>query len=206
MSAFKEFSKGIYEQNPIFRVLLGLCPTLAVSNSVKNGIGMGLAATFVLVCSNIIISIIRNGVPAKIRIPIYIIVIATFVTVVELVMKAFTPSLFKALGIFVPLIVVNCIILGRAEAFASKNNVWLSIWDGIGMGVGFTLALMLIGFVREILGDGKLMGIPIMGAEFKPMLIMIMSPGAFITLGLFLGFFNWLDTKFKKNHNRFLVK
>ncbi len=199
MSAFKEFSKGIYEQNPIFRVLLGLCPTLAVSNSIKNAIGMGLAATFVLVCSNIIISIIRKGVPAKIRIPIYIVVIATFVTVVELVMKAFSPALFKALGIFVPLIVVNCIILGRAEAFASKNNVFLSIFDGLGMGIGFTLALVLLGFVRELLGDGKLLGFPVMGIEFKPMLIMIMSPGAFLTLGLFLGFFNWLDIKFKKS-------
>lgn len=199
MSALKEFSKGIYEQNPIFRILLGLCPTLAVSNSIKNAIGMGLAATFVLVCSNIIISIIRKGVPAKIRIPIYIVVIATFVTVVELVMKAFSPALFKALGIFVPLIVVNCIILGRAEAFASKNNVFLSILDGLGMGIGFTLALILLGFVRELLGDGKLLGFPVMGAEFKPMLILIMSPGAFLTLGLFLGLFNWLDTKFKKS-------
>ncbi|MCI0513528.1 electron transport complex subunit E [candidate division KSB1 bacterium] len=198
MSVFKEFFKGVYEQNPIFRIVLGLCPTLAVSSSINNAIGMGIAATFVLVCSNVIVALIRKGVPKQIRIPIYIVVIATFVIVVELVMKAFAPALNRSLGIFVPLIVVNCIILGRAEAFAGKNNAWLSLWDGLGMGLGFTLALLLISFVRELFGNGKLMNYPIMGATFKPMLILIMAPGAFITMGLFLGFFNWLDARTKK--------
>jgi len=198
MSPFKEFIKGFYEQNPVFRLALGLCPTLAVSNSIENAIGMGLAATFVLVCSNVIVSLIRKGVPAKIRIPIYIVVIATFVTVVDLSMAAFRPTLHKSLGIFVPLIVVNCIILGRAEAFAGKNNLFRSFIDGLGMGLGFTFALIILGFVRELLGDGKLMGYPIMGPKFEPVLIFILPPGAFLTLGLLLGLFNWLDTKLKK--------
>lgn len=196
---FKEFIKGIYEQNPIFRIVLGLCPTLAVSSSINNAIGMGIAATFVLICSNVIVALIRKGVPKQIRIPIYIVVIATFVIVVELVMKAFAPALNRSLGIFVPLIVVNCIILGRAEAFAGKNNAWLSFWDGLGMGLGFTLALLLISFVRELFGNGTLMNFPILGQSFKPVLILIMAPGAFITMGLFLGFFNWLDARSKKS-------
>ncbi len=198
MSASKEFFKGFYKENPIFRIVLGLCPTLAVSNSLKNAIGMGAAATFVLVCSNVIISMIRKGVPNKIRIPIYVVVIATFVTLVELVMAAYAPDLHKALGIFVPLIVVNCIILGRAEAFAGKNNAYYSFLDGMGMGIGFTLALTLISVVRELLGDGKIWGIPILGSGYEPVLLLILPPGAFITLGLFLGFFNWLDLKAKK--------
>jgi electron transport complex protein RnfE len=195
MSASKEFLKGIYKENPVFRILLGLCPTLATSNSVQNGIGMGIAATFVLFCSNVIVSLIRKSVPNKIRIPIYIVVIATFVTITDLVMAAFAPDLHKALGIFVPLIVVNCIILGRAEAFAGKNPVFLSALDGLGMGLGFTFALTLIAVVRELLGAGKLWGIPLFGANFEPMLLLILPPGAFITLGLFIGFFNWLETK-----------
>jgi electron transport complex protein RnfE len=198
MSIFKEFIKGFYEQNPVFRLALGLCPTLAVSSSIKNALGMGLSVTFVLMCSNLIVSLIRKGVPKKIRIPIYVVVIATFVTVVELSMAAFIPPLYKALGIFVPLIVVNCIILGRAEAFAGKNGAFRSLIDGLGMGLGFTLSLVLLGFVRELLGDGRLMGIPIMGASFEPALIFILPPGAFLSLGLFLGFFNWLDSKLKK--------
>jgi len=198
MSIFKEFIKGFYEQNPVFRLALGLCPTLAISNSIENAIGMGLAATFVLICSNIIISLIRKGVPKKIRIPIYIVVIATFVTVVDLSMAAFAPDLHKSLGIFVPLIVVNCIILGRAEAFAGKNGVFRSFIDGLGMGLGFMIALILLGFVRELLGDGKLLGYPIMGPDFKPVLLFILPPGAFLTLGLFLGFFNWLEAKLEK--------
>lgn len=198
MSIVKEFFKGFYNENPVFRLALGLCPTLAVSNSVKNAVGMGVAATFVLLCSNVIVSLIRKGVPKKIRIPIYIVVIATFVTIVDLVMAGFAPDLHKALGIFVPLIVVNCIILGRAEAFAGKNNVLYSFFDGLGMGIGFTLALTVVGVARELLGDGKLWGIPIMGANFEPVLLFILPPGAFLTLGLFLGLFNWIDSKSNK--------
>lgn len=195
MSMKKEFFKGFYKENPVFKLALGLCPTLAVSNSVQNAIGMGAAATFVLLCSNVIVSMIRKGVPKKIRIPIYIVVIATFVTIVDLVMAGFAPSLHKALGIFVPLIVVNCIILGRAEAYAGKNSVFYSFIDGLGMGIGFTLALTTLAVVRELLGDGRLWGIPIMGAGFEPVLLLILPPGAFLTLALLLGFFNWLDTK-----------
>ena len=198
MSAGKELIKGIYKENPVFRLALGLCPTLAVSNSVQNAVGMGAAATFVLLCSNVIISLIRKGVPKKIRIPIYIVVIATFVTVVDLVMAGFAPALHKSLGIFVPLIVVNCIILGRAEAFAGKNGVFYSFLDGLGMGIGFTFALTIIGVVRELLGDGKLWGIPMFGSNFEPVLLFILPPGAFLTLGLFLGLFNWLDLRAKR--------
>jgi electron transport complex protein RnfE len=195
MSVFQEFSKGIYKQNPVFKQALGLCPTLAVSNSVYNGLGMGLAATFVLICSNVIVSLIHKGVPNKIRIPIYIVVIASFVTVVDLAMAGFLPDLHKALGIFVPLIVVNCIILGRAEAFAGKNNVGRSLLDGLGMGVGFTLALILLGAIREFLGSGSLLNIPVTGATFEPVLIMVLPPGAFLTIGFVLGFFNWLENR-----------
>lgn len=197
MSASKEFLKGLYKENPIFRILLGLCPALATSGSVQNAIGMGAAATFVLCCSNVIISMIRKGVPNKIRIPIYIVVIATFVTITDLTMQAFAPALSKSLGVFVPLIVVNCIILGRAEAFAGKNSVRLSLLDGLGMGIGFALALTLIAIVRELFGTGKLWGIPILGASFEPMLILILPPGAFLTLGFFIGFFNWLEKRQK---------
>lgn len=195
MSVTKEFFKGFYKENPVFRLALGLCPALAVSNSVQNAVGMGVAATFVLLCSNSIVSLIRSGVPKKIRIPIYIVVIATFVTIVDLVMAGFAPSLHKALGIFVPLIVVNCVILGRAEAFAGKNSVFYSFLDGLGMGIGFTLALTVVSVVRELFGDGKLWGIPIFGAGFEPVLLLILPPGAFLTLGLFLAFFNWLETR-----------
>ncbi len=195
MAASQEFLKGLYKENPIFRVLLGLCPALATSNSLQNAVGMGAAATFVLFCSNSIISMIRKGVPNKIRIPIYIVVIATFVTLTDLVMQAFAPALSKSLGVFVPLIVVNCIILGRAEAFAGKNSVFLSMLDGLGMGIGFTFALSLVAVIRELLGTGKLWGVPLVGSSFEPMLILILPPGAFITLGLFIGFFNWLEAK-----------
>ncbi|MBN2010671.1 electron transport complex subunit E [candidate division KSB1 bacterium] len=198
MSISKELFKGFYKENPVFRLALGLCPTLAVSNSVQNAVGMGAAVTFVLICSNVIVSMIRHGVPKKIRIPIYIVVIATFVTIVDLVMAGFAPALHKSLGIFVPLIVVNCIILGRAEAFAGKNNVGRSFIDGLGMGIGFTLALMALAIVRELLGDGKLWGIPVLSSGYEPVLIFILPPGAFLTLGLFLGFFNWLDIKMQK--------
>ncbi len=195
MSVVSEFSKGLYKQNPVFKQALGLCPTLAVSNSVESAVGMGLAATFVLICSNIIISLIRKIVPGKIRIPIYIVVIATFVTIVDLAMAGFLPALHKTLGIFVPLIVVNCIILGRAEAYAGRNNVGMSFIDGLGMGLGFTLALVLLGTIREFMGAGALLGIPIMSPNFEPVLIMILPPGAFLTIGFVLGFFNWLEKR-----------
>jgi len=199
MSAFKELTKGFYAENPVFRQVIGLCPTLAVSTSIINGLGMGAAATFVLIFSNVIISLIRKSVPSKIRIPIYIVVIATFVTMIDLAMAGFLPAIHKSLGIFVPLIVVNCIILARAEAFAGKNNVWLSALDGLGMGIGFTLALMLLGVIRELLGNGSLLGYPVLGTGFEPVLIMILPPGAFITIGFVLGFFNWLEAKRQSN-------
>lgn len=195
MSAFNEFSKGLYKQNPVFKQALGLCPTLAVSNSIESGLGMGLAATFVLIMSNVLIAMMRKIVPTKIRIPVYIVVIATFVTMIDLAMAGFVPALHKSLGIFVPLIVVNCIILGRAEAFAGKNNVFLSFLDGLGMGLGFTFALVLLGTIREFLGSGSLLGIPMTGASFEPVLIMILPPGAFLTIGFILTFFNWLENK-----------
>ena len=195
MGTIAEFTKGLYKENPVFRLALGLCPTLAVSTSIENGLGMGMAALFVLLGSNIIVSLIRKGVPPKIRIPVYIVIIATFVTIAEMLMQAFSPQLHKSLGIFVPLIVVNCIILGRAEAFAGKNTVGRSALDALGMGIGFTLALVLLGFFRELLGSGKLLGIPVLGTSYQPVLLMILPPGAFLTLGLFLGFFNWLEKK-----------
>lgn len=199
MSTLNELTKGIYKENPIFRLALGLCPVLAVSTSIGNALGMGVAATFVLLCSNLIVSLIRKGVPPKIRIPIFIVVIATFVTLVEMVMEAYQPELFKSLGIFVPLIVVNCIILGRAEAFASRNGVGLAILDAIGMGIGFTVGLIVIASFRELLGDGKLLGFPIFGASFEPVILMILAPGAFITMGLLLAFSNYMDMRRKNN-------
>ena len=198
MSALKELTKGFYKENPVFRLALGLCPALAVSTSVENALGMGAAATFVLLGSNIVISLLGKVIPAKVRIPCFVVVIASFVTIVELVMGAYLPELSKSLGIFIPLIVVNCIILGRAEAFASKNGLWLSIMDGIGMGLGFTFAIVLIGAIREILGDGKLFGYMVLGPDFQPVLIMILAPGAFITIGLLMGYFNILDAKIKR--------
>jgi len=192
----KEFAKGIIKENPTFVLALGLCPTLAVSVSVVNGIGMGIAATFVIIFSNIIIASIKNFIPDKIRIPCYIVVIATFVTITELTMKAYFPPLNRALGIYVPLIVVNCVVLGRAEAFASKNSVIASLFDGIGMGVGFTLALILISAIREFLGSGKLLGLTVIPG-FEPALIIGMPSGALLIIGLLLGFFNMLREKSK---------
>ena len=198
MNVIGEFSKGLYKENPVFRLALGLCPTLAVSALVEKGLGMGIAAMAVLICSNFVISIVRGIVPKKIRIPIFIVVIATFVTIVEMLMEAYRPDLHKSLGIFVPLIVVNCIILGRAEAYASRNGVFISIIDGIGMGIGFTLSLLIISSIREFLGYGSLYGYPILPASYKPVILMILPPGAFLTLGYVLGFFNWLDMRNKK--------
>ncbi|MGC8971460.1 MAG: RnfABCDGE type electron transport complex subunit E [bacterium] len=174
---------GILRENPILVLMIGLCPTLAVSNAAINGIYMGLAATFVLVGSNFIISIIRKIVPDQIRIPIFITIIATFVTIVDMVMHAFVPDMYKILGIFIPLIVVNCIILGRAEAFAYHYGVIESIGDGIGMGLGFTIILVVLGGIRELLGNGTLFGLQVMPPAYKPVLLMILPPGAFLTIG-----------------------
>ncbi|RKZ29854.1 electron transport complex subunit RsxE [bacterium] len=191
----KDLTKGTLIENPVLVLALGLCPTLAVSTSAINGLGMGIAATFVLVMSNLIIALIKKLVPGRIRIPIFIVVIATFVTITKLVMAAYTPALSKALGIFIPLIVVNCIILGRAEAFASKHNVIRSLADGIGMGFGFTLTLVLLGAFREILGSGTVFGANVMGSSFQPALLMILPPGAFLSLGLMVAGSRWILEK-----------
>ncbi|MBN1777425.1 MAG: electron transport complex subunit E [Clostridiales bacterium] len=180
------FLNGIFGENPIFRMLLGMCPTLAVSTAVFQGIGMGLATTFVLVFSNLVIALLRNIIPDKVRIPAFIVVIATFVTIVDLMLKAFIPSLSQSLGIFIPLIVVNCIIFARAEAFASKNSVLLSVTDGLGMGLGFTVSITLLSACRELLGNGTLLGAQVMPETFQPMAIALRPPGGFIMLGILL--------------------
>jgi len=195
-SAMHSFFNGLIKENPTFVLLLGMCPTLAVTTGVTNAIGMGLSTTAVLICSNIVISLLRNFIPNKIRIASYIVIIAGFVTVVEMLMKAYTPALSESLGIYIPLIVVNCIILGRAEAFASKNSVFRSAMDGIGSGLGFTCALILISSVREILGAGTFAGIPLFGESFQPVSIMILPPGAFLTLGILLAVINSISKKF----------
>jgi electron transport complex protein RnfE len=195
MSLSGDFARGLWKENPIFRLVLGMCPTLAVSTSVENGIGMGLAATFVLICSNVIIASLRSFIPRKVRIPAYIVVIACIVTIVDLVMHAYTPALHRSLGIFIPLIVVNCIILGRAEAFASRNGVLASLMDGLGMGLGFTLALLALGTIREVLGNGSFLGFSLFGVAFQPALVMILPPGGFITLGLLLALMNRLEER-----------
>lgn len=191
---FREFLKGIIKENPTFVLVLGLCPTLAVSTSLMNGLGMGIAATFVLFGSNIIISCLRNFIPERIRIPCFIVVIATFVTITELMMKAYSPELNRALGIYVPLIVVNCIVLGRAEAYAQKSKVINALFDGLGMGVGFTLALLLISGIREFLGTGKLFGQSLLEG-FDPVFVLVMPSGALLLIGLLLAFFNLLNKR-----------
>ena len=183
MSTLQVFTNGIIKENPVLKILLGFCPVLAVTTSAVNGIGMGLATTFVLLGSNIVISLASKYIPNTVRIPCYIVVIATFVTIVDLFIKAFSPELDKSLGIFIPLIVVNCIILGRAEAFANKNSLFYSILDAFGMGLGFTLALLILASVREILGNGTIFGISIMG-DIPPILVFALPPGAFATLGI----------------------
>jgi electron transport complex protein RnfE len=195
MNLAREFSKGLWKENAVFRLLLGLCPTLAVTTSAENGLGMGLATTFVLICSNIVVSLLRKLIPGKVRIPAFIVIIASFVTVVQLCMEAYVYDLYKALGIFIPLIVVNCLILGRAEAFASKKPVVYSISDGLGMGLGFTLALFVLGGVREILGSGSLLGFALFGSGYQPFLLLILPPGAFIALGLLLAGMNRLEQR-----------
>lgn len=181
MNQWKNFTKGLFKENPVFVLLLGMCPTLGVTTSAINGLGMGLATTFVLVMSNLVISSIKNLVPDKVRIPVFIVVIAGFVTVLQLMMEAFVPSLYESLGLFIPLIVVNCIILGRAEAFACKNNILSSIVDGLGMGLGFAFALTLLGGVREILGSGKLFDMQLYSPEYG-MIAFVLAPGGFLVL------------------------
>ena len=187
-----EFNKGLIRENPTFRLVLGICPTLAVTTSLKNGLGMGLATTFVLLGSNIVISLLRRAIPDKIRIPAFIVIISTFVTIIDLVMAAYAPALHRALGIFIPLIVVNCIIMGRAESFASRHGLGLSIADALGMGTGFTLALSLISTVRELLGTGSILGWTVLGSWYSPAVVMILPPGAFLTMGLLLALINRL--------------
>ncbi len=195
MSFAKEFTKGLWQEIPPFRLVLGLCPTLAVTTAAKNGLGMGLATTFVLVGSNIIVSMLRNIIPSKVRIASYIVIIASFVVIVELLMQAYFYPLYKVLGIFIPLIVVNCIVLGRAEAFASKNGVTLSLADGLGIGLGFTMALTFLGAVRELLGSGTLFGHEVMGASFQPLSFLIKAPGAFLCLGVILALMNVISDR-----------
>jgi electron transport complex protein RnfE len=203
MSVMKEFTKGLWRENPVLVLLLGMCPTLAVTSSATNGLGMGLATLCVLLCSNLVISMIRSFVPKKIRIPVYIVVIATFVTIVDLVMQAYAPqSLYDALGIFIPLIVVNCIVLGRAEAFASKNGVVKSLADGLGMGLGFTLALVALGGTREFLAGGSLFEIKMIPAWSTDFMLMTSAPGAFIILGLFLSGMNVLNMRKAKRQGK----
>lgn len=187
------FKEGIWENNPVFTLLLGMCPVLGVTSSVENGLGMGLATAFVLVMSNLVVSVLRNIIPKKMRIPCFIVIIASFVTIVEMLTQAYAPSLYRSLGLFIPLIVVNCIVLGRAEAFAFKNGILLSIIDGLSMGIGFTLALTMMGAVREVLGGGALLGFSLFGEHYNPVLIMIMPPGAFLTLGFLLAGKNYLN-------------
>jgi len=195
MTLSREFRKGLWRENAVFRLLLGLCPALAVTTSAENGLGMGLATTFVLVCSNIVVSLLRKVIPPKVRIPSFIVVIASFVTVVQLCMEAYFYDLYKALGIFIPLIVVNCLILGRAEAFASKNRLVPAVVDGVSMGLGFTLALFVLGAVRELFGSGTLLGYSVFGEAYQPLILMILPPGAFIAMGLLLAGMNLFDAR-----------
>ena len=195
MSVVKEFTKGFWQELAPFRLVLGLCPTLAVTTMAENGLGMGLATTFVLVLSNFIVSILRKLIPGKVRIASYIVVIASFVVMAELLLQAYWYPMYMALGIFVPLIVVNCIILGRAEAFASKNPIIHSVADGLGIGLGFTISLTILGGIREILGSGKFFGIEIMWSSFEPLSFMVKAPGAFVCLGFLLGLMNIISRR-----------
>ena len=193
MNQWKNFSKGFIKENAVFALFLGLCPTLGVTTSAINGLGMGLATTFVLVMSNLVVSLVKNVIPDKVRIPAFIVIIATFVTVVELVMKGYVPSLFDALGLFIPLIVVNCLVLGRAEAFARGNTVFIRMVEGAGMGLGFTMALTILGAVRELLGSGAFFGLKLISGD--GLLLFILPPGAFIALGYLIVLANMLKEK-----------
>ncbi len=192
MSKWQIFTRGLVKENAVLILMIGLCPALAVSGTVRDGFGMGLAATFVLLFSNIIISIIRSKIPNEVRIPIFILIISTFVTIIDYTMQAYQPDLYRALGVFVPLIVVNCMILGRAEAYASKHSILNSLLDGLGVGLGFTLALTVMGAIREILGNGTFLGMVVFGEGFKksPVIFMIMSPGAFLVIGVLKALIN----------------
>ncbi|MFA7107999.1 MAG: electron transport complex subunit E [Sphaerochaetaceae bacterium] len=192
------FLNGILDENPTFRLVLGTCPTLAVTTSASNGVGMGIAATIVLMGSNLVISSLRNFIPKKVRIPSFIVIICMFVTIVQMLLKAYLPDLNDALGVFIPLIVVNCIILARAEAFASKNAPLASLTDGLGMGLGFTLSLTLMGTIRELIGAGTIFGVTILGASYDPMKLVTVPAGGFLTYGLLLGIINAITNK-KKN-------
>lgn len=195
MQLFKDFINGIWNENPIFRMVIGICSALAVTTAANNGIAMGMALTFVLTCSSILISILRNVIPAKVRIPCYIIVVATFTTVVDLFMKAYFPALYEVMGIFIPLIVVNCIVLARAEAFASKVGPIRATADALGMGLGYTWAITLISMIRELMGAGTLFGYQVMGDGFTPWIIAILPPGAFIVMGILVGLMNMITRK-----------
>jgi len=197
MGKLSYLTNGLIKENPALVLGLGACPTLAVTTSAVNGLGMGAATLFVLVCSNTLVSLIKNFIPDKVRIAAFIVIIATFVTIIDLVMKAYSPDLYQALGIFIPLIVVNCTILGRAEAFAQKNTVWKSLLDGLGMGLGFTLALTVMGSVRELLGNGSIFNIALTGANANNILLFILPPGAFVTYGLLVAIMNKFRMKFK---------
>ncbi len=191
MNALRIIFDGIIKRNPTFVLMLGMCPTLGTTSSALTGMSMGLATLFVLMCSNMAVAAIKNIVPDKVRIPVYIVVIASFVTILQMLMQAYVPALYSSLGIFIPLIVVNCILLGRAEAFASKNTVFASLCDGLGVGVGFTLALTILGAVRELLGTGSVFGMQVYNADFGALLF-VLAPGAFIVLGLLIALFNRL--------------
>lgn len=193
-SGYKDIvKKGIWTENPVFKQLLGMCPLLAVTTSAENGFAMGMASMFVLICANIVVSLIKDFIPSKVRMPCYIVVIASFVTITDLCMAAFFFDLHKSLGLFIPLIVVNCMILGRSEGFASKNSLNRSIVDGISVGIGFTLALVILGAVRELFGAGTVFGLTIFGEGYLPLIVMILPPGAFIALGFIIAFFNKLE-------------
>lgn len=196
MGNIKFFTNGLLRENPSFVLVLGTCPALAVTTSAINGLGMGAATTFVLVFSNLLIALLKNLIPDKVRIAAFILIIATFVTIVDLVMKAYTPDLYNSLGIFIPLIVVNCIILGRAEAFAQKNSITPAILDGLGMGLGFMLAITTMGAIREILGNGSLFNIRLLGENASTILVFVLPPGAFVTYGLLIAIMNRIKLKF----------
>jgi electron transport complex protein RnfE len=196
--ATQELLKGIWKENPVFVAVLGMCPALAVTNSAINALAMGLATTFVLIFSSILVSLLRNAIPKQVRITSYIVIIATFVTVIDFTLAAFFPDIHKALGAFIALIVVNCLILGRQESFASKNKVGMAVMDAAGMSIGFTFALLCIGMVREILGSGALFGFSLFGSSFEPWIVMILPPGGFFVLGFLLLYFNWLTERRKR--------
>lgn len=195
-----ELQKGILKENPLFVQILGVCPALATTTSLENALGMGAAFSLVLIFSNLVISAIKSFIPDQIRIPCYIVVIASLVTVTEMLMNALVPDIYAALGIFIPLIVVNCIILGRAEAFASKNGLWASVQDAVGMGLGYTMALCFVGAIRELLGAGTLLGLPIFGSAYQPILLMVLPPGAFITMGFLFAGANYLKQRKEVRH------